>query len=623
MPYANTGKILEVDLGAGRVENLALPETWYGRYIGGSGLAARYFIDQADFSAAALAPEARLIIMNGPFAGLRLAGASRCSIAGRSPLTGHWGDSSCGGYLAPELRYAGYDGLVLRGRAQQPCLLIIEDNRARLEPAGEYWGRPVDEVNAALKERYGPRYRNLVIGPAGERQIPYAVILSENHHAFGRAGFGAVMGSKNLKAIVVHGSRRQIDPADEKGLRPLLQDLNQRIRGSLAADLLRANGTAANLEGGMYAGDVPIRNFTSNFNEEMGAALNGDMLSEKYLLKRHACAFCGIACKRIIEVKEGPFRIDSGPGPEYETIVAFGSLLDSADLAATCKAGRLCNQLGLDTITAGSTIAWAMEAVERGDLSSADLEGVDLRWGNLAAVIDEVLPAIADRRGRLGRLLALGSAGAACELGRGGEYVIHSKGLEAPMHDPRGGGHGLALTYALSPRGACHVADPMLFIEMGARYWPEIGFEYELEPYSDRDKAAAAVISVAMGGIENSACMCQFADGEISLPEWLELFQKTAGYDWDLPGMIKAGHRVFALKKLLNYRFGLRAVDDVVSRRLLEPPKDGEAAGIGIDFAAMKEEFYRLFELDSKSGLPAKKRLQAIGLEEDIELFPS
>lgn len=622
MLYANTGKFIEVDLSAGLISNSQLPESWYRRYIGGSGLAARYFIEQADFSADPLAPEALLIIMNGPFAGLRLAGASRCSIGGRSPLTGHWGDSSCGGYFAPEMRYAGYDGLVLRGRAEKPCLLVIEDDLVRLEPAGEYWGRPIDEVNAALKDRFSHRHRNLVIGPAGENQIPFAVILSENHHAFGRAGFGAVMGAKNLKAIVVRGSCRELRLADENLITPLLKELNHRIRISLAADLLRAHGTAANLEGGMYAGDVPIHNFTSNFSEEMGAALNGDVLSEKYLIKRHACSYCPIACKRIVEVAGGPFQVEAGPGPEYETIVAFGSLLGSADLAAACKAGRVCNQLGLDTITAGSTIAWAMEAFERGDLEPVDLDGLELRWGDLESVIEKVLPAIADRSGRLGRLLALGSVSAARKLGRGGDYVIHSKGLEAPMHDPRGGGHGLALTYALSPRGACHVADPMLFIEMGARYWPEIGFEYELEPYSDQDKAAAAVVSVAMGGIENSACMCQFADGEISLPQWLTLFQAAAGYDWDLPCMISAGHRIFSLKKLLNYRYGLRAADDVVSPRLLEPPRDGEAAGIGIDFAALKRDFYRLFELNDVSGLPSRAHLVNLGLAEDVDLFP-
>jgi aldehyde:ferredoxin oxidoreductase len=611
----NTGKIVNVDLGKGSIETELLPEEYYTKYIGGSGLAAKLFWERGDFSADPLSPEAMLIFMNGPFAGIKLSGASRNSVAGRSPLTGSWGDSSCGGYFAPELRYAGYDGIILKGRAGKPSMLLIEDDKISILPALEYWGKGTEEVNKSLKDKYGKNYRTLVIGPAGENLVKYSIILNEGHHAFGRAGFGAVMGSKNLKAIVVKASSKNMNLADPEKFEELRAELNPKIKDALASDVMRENGTAANLEGGMVSGDVPIRNFTSNYSEEMGQELNGGVLTEKYLTKRRACAYCSIACKRVVEVKEGPFAVPEGPGPEYETITALGSLIGSMDLAAACKAGRICNDLGIDTISAGGTIAWAMEAFEKGDITEKDTDGIKLLWGDMDTVIDKVLPGIAGRRGSLGGLLADGSLAAAVKIGKNAiKYTVHSKGLEVPMHDPRGGGHGMALAYAVSPRGACHVASPMLFMEMGACFYPEIGFEYELEPKTDENKAESVVIAVALGALENSACFCQFADREVTIPEWVGLFNSVAGYNWDAQEMMNAGTRVFFLKRLINYLFGRTAKDDALTERILEPARDGEPEGIVMNFDGMKKRFYELMEMDSVKGIPGMKRLEEYGM---------
>ena len=561
-----------------------------------------------------------LIFMNGPFAGLKLSGASRNSVAGRSPLTGCWGDSSCGGYFAPELRYAGYDGIVITGKAPGPSMLLLEDDQAHVLDAAEYWGKGIEEVTRLIKARYGRSYRTLVIGPAGENLVKYAMILNEGHHAFGRAGFGAIMGSKNLKAVVVKAKNRTMSIADPERYEALRKELNVKIKEALASDVMHENGTAANLEGGVVTGDVPIRNFTSNFWEEMGEALTGGALTERFLTKRAACAFCAIACKRVVEVKEGPFAVPEGPGPEYETIVALGSLVGSMDLAATCKAGRVCNDLGLDTISSGGTIAWAMEAFERGDITTADTGGIELRWGDMETVIDTALPAIAKKQGKLGTLLANGSVAAANRIGKGSiQYTAQSKAMEAPMHDPRGGGHGLALTYAVSPRGACHVATPMLFMEMGACYYPEIGFEYELEPMTDKDKAEAAVTAVELGSIENSACFCQFADREVSIPEWIELFNVVEGRELDSDEMMRSGRRVFYLKKLINYRYGLTAADDDLTPRMLEPARDGEPEGIEMDLAGMKDKFYSLVQMDPEKGIPGKVILEEYGMAEEAK----
>jgi aldehyde:ferredoxin oxidoreductase len=614
----NTGKIVNVDLQTGGIEMKSLPEEWYRQYVGGSGLAAKIFWERGNATLDPLAPEAMLIFMNGPFAGLKLSGASRNSVAGCSPLTGHWGDSSCGGYFAPELRYCGFDGIVITGRSERPSLLYIEDERVQLQDASSYWGKGTEEATRSLKERFGKNARTMVIGPAGEKLVKFANIIHEGHDAAGRAGFGALMGSKNLKAIVVKASKNEMRLADPEQFEELRQDLNLRIKDALASDVLRENGTAANLMGGVYSGDVPVKNWTSNFREEAAEALTGSTLTEKYLTKRTGCRYCAISCKRIVEVKEGPFAIPEGPGPEYETIVAFGTLIGSIDLAATCKAGRLCNDFGIDSITCGSTIAWAMEAFERGDLTREETGGLELRWGDMQTVLDVVVPAISQREGKLGALLAEGSRKAAETLGKGMEYTTQSKGLEAPMHDPRGGGYGLALTYSVSARGACHVADPMLFVEMGARYYPEIGFDYILEPKSEENKAEAAAVSVVLGAIENSACFCQFADAEVTIPDWIALFNTVAGYGWDADEMLKAGKRVFFLKRMINSRYGLIAKDDDLTPRMLSPGKDGEADGARFDLKMMRERFYEIMDIDPVSGVPTTKAIEKCGMAEEI-----
>ncbi|MDD3472897.1 MAG: aldehyde ferredoxin oxidoreductase family protein [Syntrophaceae bacterium] len=613
--YGNTGEILLVDLSSETLERKKVPEEYYHNYIGGAGLAARLFWDWGDFKAQPLDPGSLLIFMNGPFAGIRLSGCSRGSVAGRSPLTGHWGDSSCGGHFAPELRFAGFDGIVIRGQSHRPCAIVIEPENLRILPADEWWGLGVFETTSRIRAKFGKRAKSLAIGQAGENLVDYACIVNDNHHAFGRAGYGAVMGSKRLKAIIVKSFEQNYHAADPEGLDQLRRSIDLKIRESVTSQVLHENGTAANLEGGVHTGDVPIKNFRSSFWEEMAEALTGSTLSEKYLKNKAACAFCKIACKRVVEINEGPFAIPKGPGPEYETIAAFGSMLGSMDLAATCKAGRLCNDYGMDTITAGSTIAWAMEAFEKSALTPEDTNGLPLKWGDMKTVVDILLPQIAFRNGKLGGLLSLGSHKASLQINKGsGEYLTTSKGLEAPMHDPRGGGHGLALTYSISHRGACHTANPMLFMEMGACYYPEIGFEYELEPMSEENKAESALLAVQLGAIENSSCYCQFADREITIPEWVDLFNFSAGYNWTIENMMSAGLRVFYLQRLLNFRFGLTADDDSISMRLLEPAVDGAPEGVPVEFDSMKKRFYQLARLDEIKGIPDRATLDSLGM---------
>jgi len=617
----NTGKIADINLSTGIVKILELPVDTYRRFVGGSGLAAKIFWDRADFSAGALSPEAILILMNGPLTGIKLSGVSRMNATARSPLTGVLAESSCGGYFPPALRQAGYDGLIISGRAAGTSLLLIENGNVIIKDAKSLWGKGILECTENLQKTYGKKSTALVIGPAGENMIPFACILNEAHHAFGRCGMGAVMGSKNLKAIVVKTEAKELHVADSERIKSLVKELTPRIKDYLISQVLRDYGTSGNLEGHMYDGDVPVRNWTSNFDEEMANALTGSTLSEKFLKRTATCAYCVIACKRIIQIDEGPFAVAEGPGPEYETVVSFGCLQGTSDLAAVCKAARICNDLGMDTISAGATIAWAMEAYEKGHLTNEQTDGISLKWGDMETVVNRILPAMAARSGKLGALLSMGSAAAARAIGgQSIEYTAQSKGLEAPMHDPRGG-HGHAVAYAVSPRGACHVQTAMHFMETGACNYPEIGFEFDLEALTHEKKAETMVLAAAIGSIENSACLCQFADRSLTLPEIVELINAAAGYGYDVSSMMEAGLRIFHLKRCINYRFGLNASNDDLTPRLKEPARDGYTAGIEINFEEMKNKFYELMEFDPAMGVSSRERLVALGLIEEAKFI--
>ena len=617
----NTGKIADINLSTGIVKILELPVDTYRRFVGGSGLAAKIFWDRADFSAGALSPEAILILMNGPLTGIKLSGVSRMNATARSPLTGVLAESSCGGYFPPALRQAGYDGLIISGRAAGTSLLLIENGNVIIKDAKSLWGKGILECTENLQKTYGKKSTALVIGPAGENMIPFACILNEAHHAFGRCGMGAVMGSKNLKAIVVKTEAKELHVADSERIKSLVKELTPRIKDYLISQVLRDYGTSGNLEGHMYDGDVPVRNWTSNFDEEMANALTGSTLSEKFLKRTATCAYCVIACKRIIQIDEGPFAVAEGPGPEYETVVSFGCLQGTSDLAAVCKAARICNDLGMDTISAGATIAWAMEAYEKGHLTNEQTDGISLKWGDMETVVNRILPAMAARSGKLGALLSMGSAAAARAIGgQSIEYTAQSKGLEAPMHDPRGG-HGHAVAYAVSPRGACHVQTAMHFMETGACNYPEIGFEFDLEALTHEKKAETMVLAAAIGSIENSACLCQFADRSLTLPEIVELINAAAGYGYDVSSMMEAGLRIFHLKRCINYRFGLNASHDDLPPRLKEPARDGYTAGVEINFDEMKNKFYELMEFDPASGVSSRERLVALGLIEEAKFI--
>jgi aldehyde:ferredoxin oxidoreductase len=609
--YGNMGKTLEVDLTSGTTSEIELDEAVYRDYIGGTGLAAKLLFDRGNLDAGALDPDNLLIFATGPLTGIGFSGSSRLSVGSRSPLTGIWGQASCGGNFGPELKRCGYDAVIFKGKAEGPVFLLLGSDSADILPADDLWGMDAYETTDILKERYGKQGKVLAIGPACENLIPYGAIVNDYGHIFGRSGMGTVMGSKNLKAIVAQGDNKP-EYADPGKVKAMQEEHREQVKENILCGALSAFGTGANMEAKMFEGDVPTRNWGQGLWEEGAEKLSGIAMADNFVVDHESCRGCAVRCKPVVEVKEGPYAMPTGPGPEYETQGAFGTLLMNDDLAAVCKINDFCNRAGMDTITCGSTFAWAMDCFEQGILKAEDYDGVKLEWGDIDTVI-ELLPSIVAKEGKLAQLLAKGSRAAAEEVGNGAEaFLSDSKGLEAPMHDPRcNWGDGLA--YAVSIRGACHVSNLTYLLEWGAFEYPEIGLDKNYQNQSAEFKAEAAALTADIGCIMNSACWCEFPGTTFTVTQWAELFNAVSGYGWDVDKLMEAGARVWFLQRCLGHIWGATGVDDRIGEKIMTPVEDGGIAGSVPDMSTMLSEFYEYRGM-KPDGLPARETLEKYGL---------
>lgn len=355
-------KILEVDLSTCQIDVTDVPADDKRRFIGGSGVAAKLFLDRFNISADPLSADNPLIVMNGPITGTILPGTSRFVACGKSPLTGIWGESACGGNFGAEMKMAGWDGIIFKAASEKPRYLLIEDSQCKLIDASDLWGRDIYEVTDSLKTRHkdGKQVKVFTIGRAGENLVRFAGIGNDKGHFSGRTGMGALMGSKKLKAIVVRGSGA-CKPALIDEYNALRRTLIAKVNEAVPAQALRQLGTDAGMDLGMMTNDVPIKNWASPQDFDLSSNLGGPALTEKYLTKVHACYACPVACKRVVKVADGPYRTEEGPGPEYETCCTFGTMIMNKDLAGVIKANELCNKAGIDTISGGTAIAFAYE----------------------------------------------------------------------------------------------------------------------------------------------------------------------------------------------------------------------------------------------------------------------
>jgi aldehyde:ferredoxin oxidoreductase len=423
---------------------------------------------------------------------------------------------------------------------------------------------------------------------------------------------GALMGSKRLKAIVVKG-RKKVNVSHQEAYDTLRKRLIEKSRDAMVAQSFRSMGTDAAMDLGMMTGDVPIKNWTIGEDLQLSANLGGPAMTEKYLTRNHACSFCPIACKRIVKVEDGSFKTEEGPGPEYETCCTFGTLIMNDDLAGVIKANEWCNRYGMDTISCGATIAFAMEAFEKGIITRGDTDGIDLRWGNMHGVID-LLHKIAKKEG-IGAVLSEGSREAAKSLGRGAEeFAVEVKGLEAPMHDPRGF-HGMGLAYMTSIRGACHLMHLALPVEQGISPFTEAGFQDNYVGPTSEGKAEMIKLCEDLGLPFNSLVICEFVAYTLSANDLVEMVRVVTGFDFTLKDLLACGERTWLLKRGLGNMMGVRAKDDRLPKRILTPLREGAAAGSIPDVEKLLREYYNIRGLDGE-GKPKRDVLAKAGLED-------
>lgn len=602
------GQILKVNLSTGAVEKGTIPAEYARDYIGGSGLGARLLWDAFDPAPDPLDPASPLVWMTGPLTGTGGPSTGRSNLCARSPHTGLWGEANIGGFMGPELRYAGYDILWITGRAAEPVYLWIFNDTVEIRPAGDLWGKAdTYETQTLIQAETGQAQAKVAcIGRAGENLVPYACIISDHGRAAGRTGMGAVMGSKHLKAIAVRGTGK-IPLADEPTYKKLRVQSNKNLLEQNLTAVMKETGTAGSADYLQYLGDMPQKYWTQATFE--GATnISGGEMANTILVGTAACQGCVISCGRVVDILEGPYATHGkAKGPEYETICAFGSQLLVDDLPMITALGDRCDRLGMDTIAAGNTIALAYLLFDRQVLTTADTGGVELRWGDALPCFD-LLEQISHREG-FGALLAKGSRALAEACGVP-ELAVHVNGLDLPMHDPRA--HtGQALAYLTSPIGASHNHSDYFMVEMG-------GSMEELDiPMTDRlvDEGKAGYVARHQywRTVCNDLVICFFA--VVSQAEIADLLTAATGETWDIPRMLQAGERAWNLKRMLNLRLGWSPEMAKLPHLLLQPLPDGGQEGHVPDAAAMLREYHAASGWDLETGIPTPAKLAELGLD--------
>lgn len=592
------GKLLRVNLSTGEIKKEPLDLTVAKKFIGGRGLGSYLLAQEIDPKVDPLSPDNKIIFATGPLTGSSAPTSGRYMVITKSPLTGAIACSNSGGFWGAELKFAGYDLIIVEGKAAQPCYIYIKDDVVEIRNAEKYWGRLVSETTSLLLEEVGDKKaRVLTIGPAGEKLSPIAAVMNEKYRAAGRSGVGAVMGSKNLKAIVVRGSGC-VKPAEPEKTKELLSTLLKKIReNGVTGQGLPNYGTAVLVNIINENGILPTNNFQKAYFPDADE-ISGETLAEKYLVKRDPCYRCPIACGRYCKV-DG----EEGGGPEYETIWAFGADCGVNDLAAIIKANNLCNEYGLDTISAGATIACAMELFEKGYIKPEELDGPELKFGSAEAIIEWTRKMGAGEG--FGAKLAQGSYRLAESYGVP-ELSMSVKKQELPAYDPRGvQGHGLQ--YATSNRGGCHVRGYLISPEV-------LGEPEKIDRFSLEGKAQWAKLFQDLTAVIDSLGLCLFTSFALNADDYRDLFNFIVGENYSTEELLTAGERIWNLERVFNLKAGISPAEDTLPKRLLEEPiPDGPSKGHKHRLAELLPEYYKVRGWDEK-GVPTAEKLQALGL---------
>jgi len=612
------GKILRVNLSNGTTTVETPDEDFYKLYVGGVGFIAYFLLKELKGGEDPLGPENKIIFAGGPVTGATIAGA-RHSIGAKSPLTGAFGSAEAGGFWGHEMSRAGFDAIIVEGKADKPVYIWVKDGKAEIKDAANVWGKEIVEADKIIRQELGDDLVRIAsCGIAGENMVRFASVMNDGRDAAGRTGMGAVMGSKNLRAIAVRGSGN-VEPANPAGIRAMANHLRNSFANAPYGMILSQMGTGGML-GSMInsMGDLPTHNYQEDVFEHANK-ITGTAFGPA-IVKKEGCFACPIRCKMEVSIGE-PWNVDVAyGGPEYEGLAALGSLCLVSDINAVAKANERCNAYGMDVISCGSTIAFAMECFEKGALSEKDTGGVKITFGDAQALVKAV-EMIARKEG-FGATLSEGVARAAKAIGKGAEkFAIHVKGEEVPMHVARVQ-QGMGLGYALSPTGADHVHN---FMDMGAADQGSMpGTVYDLLGIGkakemwvlDDEKAQLTVTGQQWAFVLDTLVMCMFPTMVFTPPQLVKIVNDATGWKLNVRGLIQIGERALTMARLFNNREGFTKADDMLPERFFTPLPSGPFQGMAVNREAFDKAvgtYYQLMGWD-KAGKPTKAKLEELGV---------
>ena len=614
MDKGYTGKILRVNLSQNKITVEEPEESFYRRYYGGVGFISYFLLKEVPPGVDALSPENKLIFALGPVSGVTISGGGRNSVGAKSPMTDAFGKAEVGGFTGAEIKRAGFDAIIVEGRAERPVYLWVHDGEAEIKDARHLWGKPTKETQETIREELGDRLiRISSIGPAGERLVRFACVINDLKDAAGRSGMGAVMGSKNLKAVAVRGTKSP-NLANPDKVMNLTRFMAKNVM--TLARSFHEYGTGAGLAGGNAQGNLPVHNFREGWFDE-AQQISGETLKDTIRVGMESCYGCAVRCKKVVESKE-EYMIDRAyGGPEYEALGALGSTCGVGNLRAVCKANELCNAYGMDSISAGVTVAFAMECYENGIISKADAGGVELTWGNHAALV-QMIEKIAMRQD-VGDILAEGTRKAAQRLGRGAEaFSIQAKGVEVPMHEPRLK-QGIGLAYSVTSHGADHMVGihDTAYVADGPGLQGVKAFGHiDPLPANDLSPAKVAIFRDVNRWrmFQDCLVLCFFVPW--SYDQVAEMVQGVTGWNTSVYEGLRVGERAVNLSRVFNMREGLTAADDKLPDRFHTPTRKGALKETAIDREALNKAIHTYYNLSSwtDAGVPTQEKLQELGI---------
>ncbi|MHA1933041.1 MAG: aldehyde ferredoxin oxidoreductase family protein [Promethearchaeota archaeon] len=611
MLKAFRGQLLHVNLTNHSISKELLDETIAKDFLGGAGYACRYLYNKLDKDTDPLSPENILMIMTGPLNGTFAPNTGRWVVCAKSPYTGIWGESNCGSWFGAEIKKAGYDGIIISGASTQPVYLEIKDEFVTIKDAKFLWGKGTYYTTQKLKEMFGnDKAMVACIGQAGENLIKYANIVSEERAA-GRTGMGAILGSKKLKGIIVKGNNVKLEVFNKEKLKVAINNVRDNVKSAISTKALRLFGTASGLDSFNITGELDVKYF-SQTKWDKASEISGVTMAQKMLVKNRYCHSCVIGCGRRVVIKEGEFKTDEIEGPEYETIVSYGSLLLNHDLQSIVYINKKCFDYGIDTISSGGVIGCLTHHFYLGNISLEDIDDIKPEWGNIR-IAEKFLEKIVFRKG-IGDVLAEGSNFLAKRFNIPQDEIATVNGLEVTYHDLRAN-YGMAIAYGIggAHKGPSHNLCDMYYVLMGIPFEEIDAPTVTLDVYSDNEEMAA-VCSIIMDyrALYSSIIMCSFCN---PLPSQVaELIEHATGLKFGIREIKSYGERILTVKRLFNYKMGVTPNDDKLPQILLRPFSKGGSAGRSPDFEKLKKLFYKYREWDPKTGIPSEEKIKNLNI---------